>query len=125
MLFISRKKAYKIILQAKQFMLSRDGEKFLRPGVKVAFQNSQFETEDKKLIEQLKHTKYFGVDYFIAAGQGEESTPTAEGKNLESVHKQASEDTVRSCPHCAFSTTTKAALMSHIRAKHPDKVVSK
>jgi hypothetical protein len=125
MLFISRKKSYKLILQAKRFLLSRDGEKVLMPGKKIIFQGGNFETHDKELIKELKNTKYFGVDYFVAAGEGEENEPTPQGKALESEHKQAAEDTLRSCPHCAFSTTTKTALMSHIRAKHPDKVVSK
>ncbi len=122
MLFVSRKKAYKIILQAKRFMLSRDGEKLLMPGTKIAFQNSQFETFDKELIEKLKHTKYFGVDYFVADGQGEDNEPTQEGKSLDTQAKQASEDTLRACPYCPFNAQSKIGLTSHIKHKHPDKV---
>lgn len=120
MLFISKKKSYKIILQAKRFLLSRDGEKVLQPGLKVIFQGSQFETEDKDVIKQLKSTKYFGVDYWCAEG---DTAPTQEGQALESATKQASEDTLRACPHCPFNAQSKTGLMSHIRAKHPDKAV--
>lgn len=102
--------------------MSRDGEKILLPGTKVIFQNSQFETFDKELIEKLKNTKYFGVDYFVADGQGDENEPTPEGKSLNNQAKQASEDTLRACPHCAFNAGSKIGLTSHIRAKHPDKV---
>ncbi len=98
-------------------MLSRDGEKVLMPGVKVAFQSFQFETEDEKLIKELKETRYFGVDYWAAEG---ESKPTEEGKVLESARKQASEDTLRACPHCAFNAQSKIGLISHIRHKHPE-----
>lgn len=122
MLFISRKKAYKIILQAKRFVLSRDGEKILLPGTKVIFVNSQFETFDKELIEKLKSTRYFGVDYFVADGQGEENEPTKEGKALADQTKQASEDTLRACPYCPFNAQSKIGLTSHIKHKHPDKV---
>jgi len=123
MLFISRKKSYKLILQAKRFLLSRDGEKILQPGTKVIFQNSQFETHDKDIIAQLKKTKYFGVDYFIAAGEeAADNTPTPQGKALESEHKQAAEDTLTACPHCSFNAKTNFGLKGHIKFKHPDKV---
>ena len=102
-------------------MLSRDGEKILMPGLKVTFVNSQFETFDKDLIKQLKSTKYFGVDYFIADGQGDENEPTQEGKALNNQSKQASEDTLRACPYCAFNAESKIGLTSHIKHKHPDK----
>lgn len=127
MIFISRKKSYKIILQAKRFVLTRDQEKLLLPGLKVTFQGGQFETDDKELIEKLKNTKYFGVDYFIAAGQEEaaDNTPTPEGKALQAKAKQASEDTLRACPYCAFNAQSKIGLISHIKSKHPDKEVPK
>lgn len=109
-------------------MLSRDGEKLLMPGVKVTFTNGQFETFDKELIKQLKATKYFGVDYFVSADNDEEeeidNTPTKEGASLVNKTKEASEDTLRACPHCAFNAASRIGLNSHIRAKHPDKVSS-
>ena len=107
-------------------MLSRDGEKILMPGIKVVFQSSRFETEDKDIIERLKKTRYFGVDYFIASGEKDtDNEPTPEGKALEATHKQASEDTLRACPYCSFNAQSKFGLLSHIKHKHPDKVVPK
>lgn len=122
MIFISRKKSYKIILVAKRFVLTRDQEKMLMPGLKIVFTNSQFETEDPEIIEKLKNTKYFGIDYFIADGQGDENVPTPAGKRLAAETKQLSQDTLRACPHCSFNAQSEFGLKSHIRAKHPEKV---
>ena len=121
MIFISKYKEHRVGLIPDRFIIDNYGRRSLKRGISAQFHNNKFETTDPKIIEMLKASEWYNVD-FKAVGDDKPADQKAIEKAAE--EQRSAEDTLTSCPYCAFKAQSLAGLKAHIRFKHPDKVKS-
>jgi hypothetical protein len=117
MKFISKYKEYTISLIPPRYVVDNTGQRNFVPGIVVEFHNFEYNTEDQKIIEMLKQSEWYNVD-FKAVGDVEPASEAAQNKIKE--EKESAENTLTSCPFCTFNAKTRIGLESHIKFKHPE-----
>jgi hypothetical protein len=119
MRFVSKYKEHRIVLIPDRYIIDNYGRRILKKGIAAEFNNHIFETEDPEVIKLLKESQWYGVD-FRAVG---DATPMSEeAKEIKQKETESAQNTLTSCPYCAFNAKTYLGLKSHIKYVHPDKV---
>ena len=107
MIFISKKyKSLRIVLDAKTFVVL-DGRKILtglegkfKNGKTIEFENFEYKTEDPKIIEVLKSSPDYGLDFY--ALESDKKGMTKEPKLSETAMRKLNEK--KSLAHEAADT---------------------
>lgn len=118
MKFISRFKAYKIVLRPARYVINAYGERNFIQGVHAKFVDSIFETNDTETIELLLKKKEYGVDYW-SADPNIKTTISEESKMIIEEEKRLTQmvgETAYSCEVCGKKVSTKLALAGHKRS---------
>ena len=119
MRFVSKYKEHRIVLVPDRYIIDNYGRRMLQKGISAQFTNNQFETDDPEIIKLLKESQWYGVDFRAV---GDNSPISEEAKETKQKEVESAENTLTSCPYCAFNAKTNLGLKSHIRFAHPDKV---
>lgn len=116
MRFFSKYKNYKIWLKPSFYRLDVLGNRVFVQGTYVKFENGYFETEDQEIINLLKKSKPYGVDFWSV---DEPSPPNPEGLKEEREKEQTRETLLTDCPECGKTFKNKAGLLGHMKTVHP------
>lgn len=114
MLFISKFRKHRIVLKPDTVMASSIGDRFVRPGIKVQFEEYKYETTDENIIKLLRAHRDFGIDF----RSQDEFVPNEAGVQNQEVEKKLQDTLVTSCPKCPFKAKTESGLRLHMMNKH-------
>lgn len=115
MKFASRYRNYKVWLKPSYYRLDALGNRVFQQGVFAQFIDGFFESDDKEVIELLKKSKSYGIDFW---SMDEPTQPNKEAKEEEEKKEALKETTVTDCPKCGKSFANLAGLKSHMRIVH-------
>lgn len=115
MRFASKYKNLKIWLRPSFYRFDSLGGRYFVQGVYAQFENGFFETEDKEMIDLLKKSKTYGIDFWSV---DEPTAPNPEGLKEEEKKQQTRETLLTDCPECGRTFKNNAGLMSHMALIH-------
>lgn len=112
MKFYSKYSDLKVIVKPKKYLFTTSGERVFIQGINAAFQNHYFETDNQEIIDSLKKTPGYGVEFWAIDDKEKVSISEETKKVQEDI---ASGKTI-TCPKCGKEFRNEQNLKFHLKS---------